>query len=64
MASELKQSENNEETVASLNIATSDTSAMVKAAFYAWISDGHFKEGTPENIIASWDKASEQLLRR
>jgi hypothetical protein len=37
---------------------------MVKAAFYAWISDGHFKEGTPENIIASWDKASEQLLRR
>lgn len=44
--------------------AASDTSAMVKLAFRSWIYEGRSKQHDPDSIIASFDKASEQLLHR
>lgn len=44
--------------------AASDTSAIVKSTFREWISEGRSKQLDPDSVIASFDKASEQLLRR
>lgn len=44
--------------------ADSDVSAAIRLAFYGWISDGRTKQHDADSIIASWDRASEQLLRR
>lgn len=44
-------------------LADSYDSAMVKAAFFDWLSDGHIKQSDLGNIIPSLDHASEKLLR-
>lgn len=64
MAKEPESSKYTLDTVEQECSVVSDTSAMVKSAFRAWISEGRSKQHEPDSVIAYFDRASEQLLHR